>query len=173
MRYRGHTLSEVLAVLAILAILAALAVPSLRGPLATAAVHGAANEALAGLALARRTALSTARTTVLCLTRDTWHCDSSGHEWMLFSKQANGTLDRRDAGEQLLRRWPLPRGVQISSTRTYAGYLPQTRAASTVTFTFCHPAALPATRSVIISQTGRPRISYLGRPNNPAPSRCP
>ncbi len=127
MRTRGFTLLELLCVLSISAVLVALAVPSWRRPLAAAAVRTAASQALSGLALARRTALATGRTVTLCLTADLTRCDLSGREWMLFSNEEGGSLGRREAGEPLLRRWPLPRDVQVSGTRAYAWYLPQPR----------------------------------------------
>ncbi|MEO8309484.1 MAG: GspH/FimT family pseudopilin [Pseudomonadota bacterium] len=173
MRTRGFTLLEMLCVLSIVAVLAGLAVPSWRRPLAAAAVRAAASQALSGLALARRTALATGRTVTLCPTADLTRCDLSGREWMLFSNEDGGSLGRRDAGEALLRHWPLPRDVLVSGTRAYAWYLPQPRAAATLTLTFCHPAAPATRRSVIVSQTGRPRVISGDLPNSPAPSRCP
>jgi type IV fimbrial biogenesis protein FimT len=173
MRWRGFTLLELLCVLSIAAVLVALAVPSWRQPLAAAAVRSAASQALSGLALARRTALATGRTVTLCLTSDLSRCDVAGREWMLFSNEDSGSLARRESGEALLRRWPLPREVQVNSTRPYAWYLPQPRSAATVTFDFCHPAAPAIRRSIIVSQTGRPRVNSAALPSNPPTSRCP
>lgn len=172
MRPRAFTLLELLCVLSIVAVLMTLAVPSWRRPMATAAVRAAASQTLSGLALARRTALATGRTVTLCLTVDLARCDLAGHEWMLFSNDDGGSLGRREPGETLLRRWSLPRDVQVSGSRAYAWYLPQPRAAATVTFNFCHPAAPAIRRSVIVSQTGRPRVSSGELPSNPAPNRC-
>jgi prepilin-type N-terminal cleavage/methylation domain-containing protein len=175
MRIRGFTLLELLCVLSIAAVLLALALPSWRRPLATAAVRAAASQALSGLALARRTALSTGQAATLCLTTDLTRCDLSGREWMLFSNQDGGSLGRRETGETLLRRWPLPRDVQVSGSRAYAWYMPQPRAAATLTLDFCHPGAPAAHRSVVVSQTGRPRISSPALPSNPLGPRrtCP
>jgi type IV fimbrial biogenesis protein FimT len=173
MRIRGFTLLEMLCVLWIVALLAGLALPSWRRQLAAAAVRAAASQALSGLALARRTALATGRAVTLCPTTDLTRCDLSGREWMLFSNTEGGSLGRREAGETLLRHWPLPRGVLVSGTRTHAWYLPQPRAAATLTLTFCHPGAPATRRSVLVSQTGRPRINSVVLANTPTMSRCP
>jgi type IV fimbrial biogenesis protein FimT len=173
MRLRGFTLLELLCVLSIAAVLAGLAVPSWRQPLAAAAVRAASGQALSGLALARRTALATGRTVTLCLTPDLNRCDLTGREWMLFSNEDGGSVAQREPREALLRRWPLPHDVRVSGTRAYAWYLPQPRSAATVTFNFCHPQAPAIRRSVIVSQTGRPRVSSGDLPSNPLASRCP
>jgi type IV fimbrial biogenesis protein FimT len=173
MRPRAFSLLELLCVLAIAAVLLTLALPAWRRPLAAASVRAAASQTLSGLALARRTALASGQAVTLCLTADLSRCDLAGREWMLFMNQEGGLVSRRETGEVLLRRWPLPREVQVSGTRAYAWYLPQPRAAATLSLNFCHPAAPAARRSVIVSQTGRPRVIAGDHPSSPPPSRCP
>jgi type IV fimbrial biogenesis protein FimT len=173
MRERGLTLVELLMTLAIAAIVAGLALPGLQRFLADAAVSAAANQALAALSLARRTALSTGATTTVCPTADLQRCDFAGTEWMLFDNGPGGSLSRREGAERVLRRWPITRGVTVSGTRGYAAYLPQTRAAMTLTFTFCHRAYPALRRSVVVSQTGRARISFDATTSSSAPRLCP
>jgi type IV fimbrial biogenesis protein FimT len=170
MRPRAFSLLELLCTLAIAAILLALAVPAWRAPLAAASIRAAASQTLAGLALARRTALSSGQAATLCLTADMTRCDLAGREWMVFLNQDGGLLNRREADEAVLRRWPLPREVQVSGTRAYAWYLPQPRAAATLSLHFCHPGAPAQRRSVVVSQTGRPRITASAHSGSP---RCP
>jgi type IV fimbrial biogenesis protein FimT len=157
-RAAGITLADLLATLAIVAVLAALATPGFRAHLARAAVDSAASQMMSGLALARTTALTTGRPATLCLTDDESRCALGGSGWMLFTNDEQGTYFRRDTGETVLRREPLPRGVRVSGTRGHATYLPQPRAAATLTFTFCHDGAPHRRRSVVVSQTGRPRL---------------
>lgn len=161
MRIQGYSLVELLTVLAIAGVLVGLAAPTWQRRIATAAVEAAADQTLVALALARRTALATGRATTLCLSADLARCSLAGREWMLFSNDAGGAEARREPGEALLRRIPLPRSVRVSGTRGYATYQPLPRAATTLTFKFCHPAYPELRRSVVVSQTGRPRLDRL------------
>ena len=154
----GFTLVELLVSLAMAAILLALATPGLQRLRAAAGVTAAANQALSGLHLARRIALSTGRTTTLCATVDGVRCGFGGARWMVFSNGPGGSDARRDPGETVIREWPAPVGILISGTRGYASYLAQPRAAATLTFTFSTPRFPELTRQVIVSQTGRPRL---------------
>jgi type IV fimbrial biogenesis protein FimT len=158
MRGTGFTLVELVVSLAVMAILAALATPALQRLRAAAGITAAANQAVTGLHVARRIALSTGRTTTLCATTDGFRCGFGGTRWIVFSNGPAGSDARRDPGETVIREWPAPRGVMMSGTRGYAAYLAQPRAAATLTFTFSVPRFPDLTRQVIVSQTGRPRL---------------
>jgi type IV fimbrial biogenesis protein FimT len=159
--------------MAVTAILSALALPDLRRLVADASVRSAADQTLAALQLARRTALATGTNVTLCPTRNERDCDMQGTMWMLFANRQPGHESHRDDNEPLLRIWPQPRGVSVSGTRGYAAYLPQPRAAATLTFTFCHTGNPALRRSVVVSQTGRPRISFPDPASISSHPACP
>ena len=165
----GFSLVELLLTLAVAAIVAGLAAPAWHRWLARAALDAATTQTLSGLALARRLALSTGHATTLCLTDDLRRCSFAGHEWMLFGNADGGDAAHRSADEALIRRHSLPRGVHVSGTRGYATYLPQLRAATTLTFDFCHAGAPRLQRSVVVSQSGRARVE---RRELPAGGAC-
>jgi type IV fimbrial biogenesis protein FimT len=158
-RCRGLSLVEMLVAMGIVAILLTLGVPSLSWLRAEWAVRGAAGQVLAGLQLARRTALTVGQSTTLCPTSDGWHCGLPSRHWILFANSVGGSDARREAGEAILREWRLDPAVTVSGTRGFAAFQPQTSAAATLTFVFCHRARPQAGRALIVSQTGRPRVS--------------
>lgn len=158
----GFTLIELLAALAITALLASLGWPLLARQRAAAAVQVATNRTLAALLVARQKALATGHSVTVCPSADGRRCGFGGVQWLLFENLPGGLDSTREAGEPLLQQWQLPPGILADGTRGYAAYQPATRSAATLTFRFCHSAHPQLGRSVIVSQTGRPRVI---RPN--------
>lgn len=168
----GFTLVELLAALAIGALLAALGWPLLTRQRAVAAVAAATNRTLAALQVARQQALSTGHPVTVCPSPDGRRCGFGGAHWLVFENRPGGLDATRDTGDRLLQQWELPPGIQTSGTRGYAVYQPATRSATTLTFRFCHRAYPDVERSVIVSQTGRPRVSRPTPASTPAGRRC-
>jgi len=139
-RTAGLSLLELLVVLTVLALLAAMAAPSLRGLRARAAVTSAANTLLLSLHRARGAALA----------------EGVAFELRLTAPAAGYRVGR--AGAAPLLEVALPRGLAMRASRQPVTYWPWPRAGSTVTFTLCDPAVPAATRQVVVSQTGRPRV---------------
>jgi len=169
----GFTLVELLAALAISAVLAALGWPLLTRQRAVAAVTAATNRTLAALQVARQRALSTGHAVTVCPSPDGRRCGFGGMQWMVFENRPGGLDATLDADDRVLQHWELPAGIQSSGTRGYAIYQPATRSATTLTFRFCHRAYPDVERSVIVSQTGRPRVSRPTPASNPAGRHCP
>jgi type IV fimbrial biogenesis protein FimT len=155
---------EMLAAIALVALLAALATPSFRQLHGRLALRAATHEVMAGLALARGTALATGSAVTICPTADEIHCGFAASGWMIFINAPGGTDARREPQEAILRRWRLPPRVQVTGSRGYVTYLPELRAATTATLIFGHAGLPGAAASIIVSQTGRPRLSS-GRPS--------
>ena len=160
LRTAGLTLTELLAALAIGAILLMLAVPVLSRQRAEAAVRVAADRTVAALHLAREQALATGRSQTVCPSADASRCGFGPPAWMLFENLPGGSDSRRETTEAVVQQWRLPQGVVVTGTRGYATYQPGTSAASTLTFDFCFSSVPAARRSVIVSQSGRARITH-------------
>ena len=162
MKERGFTLTELLVTLAIATLLLALAGPAFTRQRAQAALRSASGQTMAALHLARRLALARGQSVTVCPSADGQRCGFDGKEWLLFANAAGGADSRLDGGEEVLRRWALPAGVTVSGSRGYAAFQPRPGAAATVTFEFRHRSAPGMARSVVVSQTGRPRVVVEG-----------
>lgn len=165
MSQRGLTVLELLLSMVALAVLATLAIPAFGQLAGRLALRAAAHDVMAGLALARGTALATGARVTACPTTDEYHCSFLADHWMIFVNAPGGSDSRREPAEAVLRRWALPPRVRVSGTRGYVTYLPELRAASTATLEFRHAGLPGMAASVIVSQTGRPRLSPPGRPS--------
>lgn len=169
----GFTLLELLAALAIAAILLALAAPALSQQRASGAVQAAASQTLAVLHLARRMALAQGQVVTACPSADGLACGFGSGQWVLFANVPGGSEARREPDEPVLRRWSVPAGVVVGGTRGHAAFQPRPGAAATVTFEFCHPGRPGFRRSVVVSQTGRPRLERPAAAPVPASCQAP
>lgn len=161
----GLTLVELLTALAVTAILTALAVPSMHRLLLHEHMVTQVNTLVAHLSLGRSEAVRRNRQVVLCRSSDGRACSGAGawgDGWILF-------LDRdrdraRDGAEPILRAHGR---LQHGLTLRYAafpsgGYLtfrPTGITNANGTFTFCDGRGAAAARAVIVSKTGRARLS--------------
>jgi type IV fimbrial biogenesis protein FimT len=159
LRAAGVTLTELLVALGIAAILMMFAVPLLSRQRAEAAVRVAADRTVAALHLARQQALATGHSVTVCPSADSARCAFGSPAWMLFENLPGGANNRREAAESLVQQWRLPQGVVVTGSRGYATYQPSTSAAATLSFDFCFASVPAARRSVIVSQTGRARVT--------------
>jgi hypothetical protein len=68
---------------------------------------------------------------------------------------------------ELLRVYPQWTHGAVNANRGTLSFRPFGQMGVTATFTFCDDRGSPAARAVIISQTGRPRVSNRSAANTP------
>ena len=160
---RGFTVAELLVVVALVAVLAALAVPGFGALRSGASLSSSANQLLWALHFARSTAILRNLSTVVCLSADGTTClTSSGvpaSGWLVFNDVERSTPAQIAGADELLHTMRLPQDVTVRGTRAAATYWPTTRAGTTATFTICDSRGNPQGRALVVSQTGRPRVT--------------
>lgn len=166
-RHPGFTLVELIVTLAVTTILIAIAVPAGQAMLGRASLGSEANLLQSHLHLARSEAVKRGSDVVLCPAARPGQCDKT-IEWqsgyMVFvDLDSDGNFD---PGESLLHvQQPAEKRIRIRSAQSANGrkkirYQPNGMARGyTATFTLCDPGGQIPPKAVIISNTGRPRVS--------------
>jgi type IV fimbrial biogenesis protein FimT len=147
------TLIELVVGLALVALLAGLAAPQFNAAARAAAVRAATFELLAGLQQARAQSIVEARPAALCPVDRHGACAAAG-----VAAQAWRSVLESD-GDPPIARADLPAGVLVRSSRSPLRFWPTTFAASTATLTLCDARGIAAPRAIVVSQSGRARIT--------------
>jgi type IV fimbrial biogenesis protein FimT len=162
-RPRGFTLPELMFTLAIVSGLLGWAVPTFRDFQRNAARTREVNQFIQAVYLARSEAIKRNRVVSLCPSLDGGSCAPAGTPWHLgwivFVNLDRDSPARRDAGEVLLHAYPTWDTGRVKANRTTLSFRSFGQMGVTATFTFCDARGSTAARAVIISQTGRPRVS--------------
>lgn len=159
---RGLTLLELLLALIIIATLAAAAVPLCRQWLLDARMVATVNGFVHAIQLARATAATQARDVVVCRSLDAAHCAPAGDwasGWLVFVNLDGDDPATVDPGERVLAATTaLPLASIRSNRRAYALH-PHAVRATNGTVVFCDTRGGAGARAVIVSYSGRPRVS--------------
>ena len=161
LRQLGFTATEVLVALAVAGVLMSLAVPGFGALARSVGLSSAANELLAALHMARSSAVLRGLPVAICLTADNRTCvavpGSAATGWLVFLPAGSAAVSRPAVVGEVLTRFQLPDRLTVSASRPTVTFWPVTRAAATSTFDLCDLAG--AGRSIVVSQTGRPRVA--------------
>jgi type IV fimbrial biogenesis protein FimT len=162
-RPRGVTLPELVFTLAIAAGLLGWAVPTFRDLQRNSERAREVNQFIQAVYLARSEAIKRNGVVSLCPSLNGQSCGPSGtpwhRGWIVFVNLDRDSPAIRDSGEDLLRVYAPWREGRVSANRTTLSFRSFGQSGVTATFTFCDDRGPSAARAVIISQTGRPRVS--------------
>jgi type IV fimbrial biogenesis protein FimT len=150
----GFTLIELLVALALAAILATVAYPGFSAWLLDSRRDATVTTVLHAVQAARQFAAIRDESIELCGSRDAMHC-SGDVDWSagILVIGANGTVYRNLPSLQTVP------GSTLGSNRAVIRFEPGTSFASPATMTICDRRGSRAARAVIVSRSGRPRIS--------------
>ena len=156
----AFTLIELLLALAVGAILMMVATPSLEHALDRNRVIQADNQMVSALNLSRIEAINHGTYTILCPSSDGLQCDP-GQNWeggWLMGIDQNHDFQPDGAPEHVFR--PLADGIRVHSSRgrLRVRYQPDGSApGSNISLILCHAGQPQSARSVVVSNSGRPR----------------
>ena len=174
MHHSAFTLLDLLVTLAVGAIVLTLAVPTLTNTLHDARRTARVNTFVHSAHLARSEAIKRGVDTVICRSADASTCSDApaawSAGWIVFVNSDGREPARRDPTEPLILNYRTPGGT-ISANRAVFVYRPFGKRATNGTIVFCDHRGSSAARAVIISYTGRPRVS--NKDPSGRPLRCP
>ncbi len=163
-RARGFSLVELVSTLAVGTALATTAIPTFDGLVAKTRMSAEVNDLISHLYLARSEAVKRFAPAVLCPSANGSDCldDPEWHRGYILFADANNNGER-DEDEELLkvRQGESTRLTALSSIyRKRISYRPNGMAGGTnLTVTFCDARNATPPKAVIVSNTGRPRVS--------------
>jgi type IV fimbrial biogenesis protein FimT len=174
LRSAGVTLLEMMMTVAIVAVLGGIAAPSFTGMIRDNERTAAVNSFVHALYLARSEAIKRGRIVSVCKSSDGSTCNRAGawsDGWMVFVNDDADDQPQRDDGEDILMvyaGWP---NGSITSNRLAYSFRAYNQSVVNGTLLFCDSRGGDHARAIIISQTGRPRVSQRDSSNKPL--RCP
>lgn len=165
-RCKGMTLTELMFTLLIVATLLGWGVPGFETLVADSRQTADINAFVTAVQLARSEAAKRGRAVVLCSTNDNARCgadgDGYGAGWMVFVNEDNASPPGRSDDEPLLYGYePASEGSIVSNRRLFE-FRAFRKRSTNGTVTFCDRRGADAARAIVVSYTGRPRVSPGG-----------
>ncbi|MEL6301134.1 MAG: GspH/FimT family pseudopilin [Pseudomonadota bacterium] len=163
-RVNGFTLFELLVTLAIAGLLLAIGAPAWSEWSARARVRTTLFDLAQDIAHARRLARGHSTSITLCAKTLSRGCAPTGdfsNGWLVFVNTDNDRPAVRDDLEPVLIEGRPAPGVRLEANRTFFYFAPPHRRSTNGTFTACDETANSHPRSLVVSYTGRGRVSDL------------
>ena len=169
----GFTLWELLCTIGIAAVTLGAGVPAFRTFLLDARLTADVNAWVLAVQLARTEAAKRSRPVIACRTADSIECGGRhlppNAGFMVFVNLDDAFPPRRTGVEPLLYTHAAEGTGPISSNRSYYEFRPGRRSTNGTTV-FCDVRGATHARAVIVSYTGRPRVSTVDADRRPL--RC-
>lgn len=167
---RGYSLYELLMTLTLVALIAGLGLPSFSGIVARAGMHVEINALFHAIHLARKESIMRKRIVSLCPSLDGVSCEpardwSSG--WLMFENTDRDEPPQRDSGEPLLQVHEVSENVRIMANRRGFTLRATQKRATNGTFVVCDRSDRAVPVALVISYTGRPRVTQETRRGEP------
>ena len=167
---RGYSLYELLMTLTLVALIAGLGLPSFSGLVARAGMHVEINALFHAIHVARKESIMRKRVVSLCPSLDGLSCEpgldwSSG--WLMFENTDRDEPPQRDTSEPLLQAHQVGENVRIMANRRGFTLRATQKRATNGTFIVCDRSDRAIPVALVISYTGRPRVTQETRRGEP------
>ncbi len=166
----GYSLYELIITVSIVALVLSLGVPSFGKILADHRLKVEVDAIFHAIHLARKESIVRRRAVTLCPSHDGQNC-AAGFDWsagwIMFVNRDRDAPATRDADEPLLQRFSVSSHNQVTANRRSFSFRTTALRATNGTLIFCDRARRASPRALIVSYTGRPRVSRIDRSGNP------
>ena len=167
---RGYSLYELLMTLTLVALIIGLGLPSFGSLVARNRMHVEINALFHAIHLARKESIMRKRVVSLCPSVDGLNCRpgrdwSAG--WLMFENTDRDEPPRRDDGEPLLQAHRVAKDVRIMANRRGFTLRATQKRATNGTFVVCDRADRAVPVALVVSYTGRPRVTRETRGGQP------
>jgi type IV fimbrial biogenesis protein FimT len=165
----GYSLYELIITIGLIALVMSLGVPSFGRMLADHRLRVEVDALFHAVHLARKESIVRRRAVTLCPSRDGQNCEPGfdwSDGWIMFVNLDRDAPAARDSDEPLLQRFSGILHNQVVANRRSFSFRTTTLRATNGTFIFCDKARRAAARALVVSYTGRPRVSRIDRSGN-------
>jgi type IV fimbrial biogenesis protein FimT len=159
----GMTLIELLIGLAVLSILVSLSVSGFSTLLDAARMNSHVNNLVHSFHTARHISRAKGTEIAVCKSPDGQQCTTAGnwHDgWLIFANLDQDNPPQVDPGETLLEVHESVDALNITSNRRSFSLRPFGKRSTNGTLIYCDRRGSKAAKSVIVSYTGKPRVSH-------------
>ncbi len=170
----GYSLYELIITIGMAALVMALGVPSFGRMLADHRLKVEVDALFHAVHLARKESVVRRRAVTLCPSTDGQNCEAGfdwSDGWIMFVNLDRDSPAARDADEPVLQRFSVSLHNQVVTNRRSFSFRTTALRATNGTFIFCDKARRAAARALVVSYTGRPRVSRIDRHGKPY--NCP
>jgi len=169
----AFSLIELTVALAVVAIVIAAGTPALRTTILDARRAAAVNAFMHTLYSARAESLLHVQFVSVCASRDQQQCSTAPADWsegwISFVNKDHDNPARVDPGETVVERHGPVAGTRVIANRDSLVFRHDSFSGTTASFFFCDERGGRHARAVIVSQTGRPRLSESDAYGRPVP----
>jgi type IV fimbrial biogenesis protein FimT len=163
---RGFSLFELVMTVALAALVLALGVPSFGGIVANNRLKVEVDALFHAVHLARKSSIVRRRVVTLCPSPDGRSCEPGldwSKGWIMFVNTDRDQPAVRDENEPVLQHHPVDEQARIMSNRKSFSLRSTQQRATNGTLVFCDRSGRGTARALVVSYTGRPRVTREDR----------